>query len=1009
MRRLLLPGLLSLFCTVPVRAQSLPVLPQNPPALRWHEVRTPHFRVLYAGGIDSAAQRTASRLETVHGPAAASLGVSPRPIAVVLQNQTTVSNGFVTFLPRHAEFFTTPEQGQGLGTVDWLDGLVVHEYRHVVQFEKARQGVGRVLGPLLGDGALGVAAVGVPQWFFEGDAVGNETAFTSSGRGRIPNFNIGLRANLRAGRHYSYQKAVNGSLRDQVPDWYVLGYFLTSYAKVHYGQDVWDRVLDRYYRFPFYPFSFSNALRRTTGLRVEDLYALTMHELDSAWRKQPRLAGQPPVRELSGQPEAKIFTEYQYPQYLTDSTILALKTGLDDIPQLVQLGHQGQQKKVFTLGQQNIPEMLSVGGGRAVWPEFRQHPRWGQQVYSELKVLDLSTGKLRRIGKGGRYAAAALSSDGRRLVAVRTDESYHHALVVLDVDNDQVISVLPNPYNHLYQQPRWLPDGRIVTVALKKNTGKTLQILDPATGAAQNLLPWANVNLTNPQPWGEYVLYNSPQMLTGPPHVGAQPESVGMEEGEVRSEKVEVFESESLPGVDNIYAVSVKTGSTYQVTSQRLGAYHAAPSPDGRTLAFHDYRATGARIVEMPLNPTDWKLVHDRWPQDTPDLYATRLAAAEPEGRRVANLLDMPYLADLPNGPQLAQLLKLPEAAALRYEVRRYSPLKHAFNLFSYGVVQSPSGNAVSVGLRSQDFLNTTQAFAGVGYDQTERTFSATGAFSYQGRFPVLDADVTYGGRDAGIVYQGKTYRDQWQYARVTAGLRLPLNLTHSRFLQALSLGTYFLHEQVYDYNLPVRKATETGPNTPLNALQTTLSYVKQRKLPARGVAPTLGYTFLGTWRTTPFGTGLAARQWAAQGSIFLPGLASHHAIRVRAGYQWQDQAQYQFAPAVSFPRGEGYTNFDRLRVASLDYNLPLAYTHWALGRWLYVQRLRAAVFADFAQGNDFRGADYQYRYRNAGMDALVLFNVLRLRTPVEAGVRVVYRGAVGTWVVEPLAFSLRL
>ena len=91
MRRLLLPGLLSLLLTVPAHAQSLPVLTQNPPALRWQEVRTPHFRVIYAAGIDSAAQRTAARLEQLHGPDVATLGVNPRPIAVVMQNQTTVS------------------------------------------------------------------------------------------------------------------------------------------------------------------------------------------------------------------------------------------------------------------------------------------------------------------------------------------------------------------------------------------------------------------------------------------------------------------------------------------------------------------------------------------------------------------------------------------------------------------------------------------------------------------------------------------------------------------------------------------------------------------------------------------------------------------------------------------------------------------------------------------------------------------------------------------------------
>ena len=957
MRHLLLPGLLSLLFITPARAQSLPVLPQNSPDLRWREVRTPHFQVLYAGGIDTAAQRTAARLEQLHGPGVVTLGVKPRPLAVVLQNQTAVSNGFVTFLPRHAEFFTTPQQGLGLGTVDWLDGLAVHEFRHVGQFEKARQGIGRVLNPLLGDGGLGVAAVGVPQWFFEGDAVGTETALTRSGRGRIPNFNVGMRANLHSGLRFNYQKAVNGSLRDNVPDWYVLGYFMTSYLKAHYGPEVWAKALDQYYRFPFYPFSFSNGIRRTTGLTVEQVYERSMSEIDSLWWGQQR--GQPPttpVRELRQAGAGKVFTQYQYPQYVSDSTVLALKTGLANIPTLVLLSRRGKEQKVFVPGQLNIPEMLSVNGGKAVWPEFQQHARWGQRIASELKVLDLKAGRLTRIGRGQRYTVAALSPNGQRLVAVRENPDYQHVLVVLDAQTGAELQTLPNPHNDTYIQPRWHPDGRqLVAVALSA-AGKTIALFDPATGTAKNLLPVANVNLANPQPWRGFVLYNSAQN-----------------------------------GIDNLYAVSARTGQSYRVTARPLGAYHVAVAPAGRTLAFHDYRATGARIVEMPLDSTTWTPVPTAT-ADTAGPYAETLTAQEPAGKAVPRLLTM-----------------RPDSALPHYGVRRYSPLKHAFNLFSYGVVQSPGGNAVSVGLRSQDFLNTTQVFAGVGYDQTERTFSATGALSYQGRFPVLDADVTYGGRDAAIVYQGRPYRDQWQYARVTAGLRLPLNLTHSRFLEALSLGTYFLHEQVYDYSLPVRRATETGPNTPLNALQTTLSYVKQRKLPARGVAPTLGYTLLGTWRTTPFGTGLAARQWAAQGSVFLPGLAPQHAIRLRAGYQWQDQAQYQFAPAVSFPRGEGYTSFDRLRVASLDYNLPLAYTHWALGRLLYVQRLRAAVFGDLAQGNDFRGADYQYRYRNAGVDALVLFNVLRLRTPVEAGVRVVYRGAVGAWVVEPLAFSLRL
>lgn len=971
MRQPLLPALLILAALgqslPPLRAQSLPVLPQNPPGLGWRQVRTPHFQVLYPAGLDSAARRTAARLEALHGPDVATLGVSPRPIGVVLQNQTTVANAFVTFLPRHAEFFITPDQGQGLGTVDWLDGLVVHEYRHVGQFEKARGGIGRVLGPLLGDGALGVAALGVPQWFFEGDAVGTETALTRSGRGRIPAFSVGLRANLLSGRLYSYQKAVNGSLRDNVPNWYVLGYFMTSYLKAHYGPNVWSRALTQYYKFPFYPFSFSNGIRRTTGLRVEELYARTMHEMDSTWRAQQAAQPAPTLaQELSGQAPTRLFTPYQYPQYVTDSTVLALKSGLNNLPQLVLLGRRGRERRVFTPGLLNVPEMLSVAGGRAVWPEFRAHPRYGQRVYSELKVLDLASGRLRRIGTGGRWAAAALSPDGRRLIAVRTDAAYHHALVLLDADTGAELQTLPNPHNDFYQQPRFLPDGRRVVAVALSAAGKTLQVLDPTTSKTQNLLPVANVNLANPQPWGDYVLYNSPQS-----------------------------------GVDNIYAVALASGQTFRVTSRPFGAYHAAVAPGGRTLAFHDERATGARIVEMPLDPATWTPLPTPALADNPGLYpyAETMAAREPAGRQVARLLARPDSGTVAGG-------------APRAGVSRYRPLNHAFNLFSYGLVQAPGGSSVALGLRSQDLLNTAQAFVGLSYDQTERTAAVLGALSYQALPVVLDATMQYGGRNAALYIDRRRpldslRRDQWRYARLSAGLRLPLTLTRSKYLQALTLSAYYLHEQVYGYDLPVRTLTDVGPNQALHAVQTSLGYVAQLKLSARDVAPRGGGSLLATWRTTPFATRLQARQVGVQGSVFLPGLARHHALRLRAGYQWQDQARYQFGAAVSFPRGEGYTSFDRLRTASLDYSLPLAYPHLTLGRVLYVQRLRATLFGDVARG-EFIGRGF-INYRNVGLDVAALFNVLRLRTPLEAGVRVVYSTYLRQWVVEPLAFDIRI
>ena len=74
------------------------VLDNNPPRLKWRQVNTPNFRVLFPTGFDQQAQRVANTLEHIHKAEARTLGSVPRKISVVLQNQSSVSNGFVSIL-----------------------------------------------------------------------------------------------------------------------------------------------------------------------------------------------------------------------------------------------------------------------------------------------------------------------------------------------------------------------------------------------------------------------------------------------------------------------------------------------------------------------------------------------------------------------------------------------------------------------------------------------------------------------------------------------------------------------------------------------------------------------------------------------------------------------------------------------------------------------------------------------------------------------------------------------
>jgi len=948
-------------------AQSLPVLDQNPASLHWYQLNTPHFRVLYPTGFDSTAQRTAGRLEQLYEPVSASLGKRPRRISVLLQNQNTSSNGFVTLYPRRSEFFAVPPQDPTLlGTLNWLDLLAVHEFRHVVQYDKALQNYGKVLYTLLGNTGLYIPLLTVPDWFAEGDAVGTETLLSTSGRGRIPNFDLGMRANRLAGLNFDYQKAVCGSFRDNVPNHYVLGYFMTTYLKRTYGPDVWDQVLNRNYRrFPW-PFAFSRSIRDVTttatqpGLRVEALYQQSMSDATDSWEKQRASLRLTPVTSLSVSAEKQqtsrpIFTNYQHPQFLNDSTLICVKSGLGDTPRLVLLSGNKAERTIHVQGFTNDPGMLSATPTMVSWIEFGYDPRWGQRLYSNVRLLNVKTGKLTRLTHQTRYTAVALAPDNSRLVVVDNTTDYHTRLLVLNAKTGAILKTLANPANAFYQHPRWQADGRTIVVVWLKNGQKTIQRIDTQTGETTDLLPRSGDNISNPQPIGSYVLFNSPRS-----------------------------------GIDNIYAVDTRSGQVAQVTSRPLAAYHATVSPSGRTLAFDDFAATGSRIQTMPFTPDSW----------------TAVSATPANGGITPPVRFFGKLPQQDPGAAAGRAVLRDSIPSASYRAKRFSRLGHALNPYSWGAVLGSTGQSLTVGVNSQDLLSTTQLGVGYVYNQAERVGNFFANLSYQGAYPIFDLSFQRGNRNTSI-YIDRTApndslrSDRWQYNQLTAGVRLPLRLTNSKYIRSMSLSTYYNYQQVTGYDLPTRYKTDVGFAGSLSALTYGFSFSQVIRQSKRDVAPRWGQALSVSYRTTPFGGQLQANQLAAQGLLYVPGLGKHHSLRLRGGYQQQGAADsYIFSPAVAYPRGQAYVSTTQLYTTSADYRFPLADTHWSLGRLAYVQRVKANVFYDFAQGTN-------YRYQTVGLDLSLVFNVLRIRTPLEAGMRAIYNVHTGKPLVEPLVIDI--
>jgi hypothetical protein len=240
----------------------------NPPSLKWHQLNTDTARVIFPAGLDSIAEEVAAIVHKLSRTTLPTIGHTQRKINIVLQNQTTIANGYVSLAPFRSEFQLTPEQNSfDLGSLLWPKLLAIHEYRHVQQYNNFRVGLSAAFYYLFGEGGQALAnSLSVPNWFWEGDAVYQETLISEQGRGRLPFFFNGYRGLWAGGKDYSWMKLRNGSFRDYIPDWYPVGYMLISYGRERYGDEFWRKVGHdaAAFRGLFYP--LQQAITRYSGL-----------------------------------------------------------------------------------------------------------------------------------------------------------------------------------------------------------------------------------------------------------------------------------------------------------------------------------------------------------------------------------------------------------------------------------------------------------------------------------------------------------------------------------------------------------------------------------------------------------------------------------------------------------------------------------------------------------------------------------------------------------------------
>lgn len=533
---------------------------QNPTSIEWKKIDTEHFEIIFPEEVTDEAQRVAHLLEKVYPFVTRSMEVKPKKIPLVLQNQSTISNAFVTLAPRRTEWYLSPSIDPELSNTEWLKTLAIHEFRHVVQFERGREGFNKILEILLGEVGQAVGlGLTAPPWLFEGDAVGVETALTNGGRGRLPLFERDLRTLLLSGKKFNYDKAHMGSFEDYIPNHYVYGYFYTTYIRNQLGDLALSRLMYHSAQNSWNPLTFYNTMDDTFRKDFELFYQDVMKDLVAHWEQKSKEL-KPTPYEIKSPEKKHGWTNYSYPQITRDGKVIALRSGLSWIPQFVLIDNK-KEEVLFSPGQLQNEYAYRLRKDKLAYIEWELDPRWGYRDFGRLRIYDVKKKKHILDKRKTKLRLAVLDHQAEHLAAVEWDVKQGQAIVVLD-RKGKVRFRTPYDKSKIITSLDWLNDEELVLVVKDREDQKFLTSFHLRSGREETLHGKSFVN------YG----------------------TVNVSDGHILLESHE-------SGIDNIFVL--EGSELRQVTSALFGAY--APTIHEGSLYYADYTVNGLQVVKKEL------------------------------------------------------------------------------------------------------------------------------------------------------------------------------------------------------------------------------------------------------------------------------------------------------------------------------------------------------------------------------------------------------------------------
>ncbi len=963
----------------------------DPAAVRWRQMETENFRVIFPKGEDSLARVYGTELEQarlrIAGSSGYLIGQSYKAkMPVVLHSRYVLPNASVAWAPKRMDIFTVNDPYSPTA-MPWVRHLAIHEGRHAAQMQFGAAGKwNRPLHWLFGEMAAGAFAGIYPgPAFLEGDAVVAETALSRSGRGRQASFLEYMMPAFDCGDRRDYYRWFYGSNKNYTPDYYRVGYMLIAGTRVFFNDPLFTQeYFDRVVRKGGF-FNLQKTVKAASGKSFKESFRTIEENFQQLWNIEAALR-EPfmPSRQISRTPRRH--TEYNGSVFDGDSGIYSLKYGMATPNCLVRLDPTGKEKRIRSFASYTSDLFLDSEGQRIFWSESVAGRRWTLGGSSRIRYVDLSKpGRVHNLTRKGRFFNPAPAEDGEVIAATEYPYVGGSRIVLLDAADGTVKKSFTAPDSLQFTESAWIGD-RLFAVGLSGNGMGVYEVIGADSDGKAVLC-----QLLGPQPITLSHLRTIPALQwlvsLAEPQGPERDRTLSLSKRPVSEDRQLTFLCDRT-GVTELYSLNVENLKLRQLTSTHYGI--SSPVFKADTLYYSSLAASD--------QPKDYKQGRMMYATAVSDLPVTEVRYEDIHKYPVAEALSAQEFA---LGDTTSSEVKVSFSQPEKYSKIRF-PHIHSWApvYFNYDNIESISSDdyykSVSLGATAlfQNLLGTGYGMVGYGahedpYKDGKWRHSGHFKYTFTGLYPVFEFSADFNDRASldiqkiqvskGNMYRlynkgtltDKPYFEGWLKAYI------PFNFSSGGISRGLipQVKYKFTNDRYNDQILlqhivekDGKESTETystiGENhiSTLQTLDVSLrGYVMRQKAPSQ-VFPSLGFGAEMGFHFRPGDIKSYNPTAYLYTYGYLPGFTARQGLKLSASMEvWYgpfEEGGIMEGALTAIPRGFVNTNLksiinscseSRWRFTA-DYAIPFADVDWSfLSPVAYIKNFELTPFFDWS------------------------------------------------------------